>query len=111
MSIGLLFDRAVTIQPMSVLGTDEYNNQTRAPGAPVPNVPARRKRAGVDEENVDRSLQRVEFVYFLPPDVVLTGRDRIVDGDDTFEVFGTPDLIGRRHRPHHLEAAVYRVEG
>ena len=45
--------------------------------------------------------------------VELDGYARLVDGTETFELDGPPELLVRRRggRPHHWEATVRRIEG
>ena len=111
MSLGLLFDRTVSIVPMTAGAEDRYGNTPRSPGAPVAGVPCRRRQLTAQEDVQDRDQQARTFLYFFDPDVVITGRDRILDDGETLEVIGQPDLVGRRHRAHHLELRAALVEG
>lgn len=111
MSIRRLLNRTVTILPMNVISVDRYGNELRSAGTPVPDIPARRHQVAAGEEITDRDEQSRTFEYFFLPDVTITGRDRIVDGDDTLEVLGPPELVARRRRPHHIELRAYQIEG
>lgn len=111
MSFRRLLNRTITILPMDVISVDRYGNEIRGPGTPVPGVRARRHQVDAAEEITDRDEQSRTFEYFLPPDVAITGRDRIVDGDDTLEVLGPPEVVARRRRSHHIELRAYQIEG
>ncbi len=111
MSFRRLLDRTITILPMTVIDMDRYGNEIRSPGTPITGVRARRHQVAAAEEITDRDEQSRTFQYFLPPDVTVTGRDRILDGDDTLDVLGPPELVARRRRPHHIELRAYQIEG
>lgn len=117
MSLRSLLNRRVAVLPMNVVSVDRYNNETRGPGAPIPDVRARRDQIAVAEDLRDRDQQSKTFRYLLALRseaglaVVVTGRDRIQDGTETFEVVGSPETLYRRRRPHHLEATAVLVEG
>lgn len=113
-----LFDRVVTIVPTEVTGTDAHGNDTISDGTPIPNVPAARdplaQGSGTTEELEEAAQQNRTFVYFLPAEVAgvaleVSGHDRIVDSDGTFEIRGPVDEVvaRRRGKIHHLEAVAY----
>jgi len=114
-----LLDRTVTVVPRVVTGTGPRGNDVVEDGTPIVDVPAGRDLVDADETLRNRDQQRGEWIYFLPPAtddgtaITITGHDRIVDGDDVFEVEGPVDHVTRRRggRLHHYEARVYRVEG
>jgi hypothetical protein len=112
-----LLDRTVSIVPTTVQGKDRANNDVRVAGTPILGVRARRDQVAASESLDRRSELATTFVYVLSltaedgTPVVITGRDRIVDGNETFDVQGSPELVQRRRRPHHLEAVVRLVEG
>jgi hypothetical protein len=87
------------------------------PGAPTAGIPARRDQTAGAEDVIDRDQQTTTVLYSLAlrtltgDQVVLSGRDRIVDGDETFEIVGPPELLYRRRRPHHWEARAVLIEG
>lgn len=111
MSFDTLLNRTITILPMNVTGIDRYGNDVIGPGTPIEDVPARRWQVSASEEITDRDEQARTFTYDLPPGVAVTGRDRIIDGDDTLEVLGPPELVYRRRTPHHIELRAYLIEG
>lgn len=117
MSLRSLLNRTVSVVPMNVTTTDRYRSEVRTPGAPIAGIPARRDQVAADEDLRDRDQQARTFVYLLAlrnatgAAVAVSGRDRIVDGDDTLEIVGTPETMYRRRRPHHIEARAVIVEG
>jgi hypothetical protein len=112
-----LCNRRVTVQPMDVLDEDDRGNETRGPGAPIPNVPARRRLLSAEEDRAERSEQARTFHYSLALEsddgtpVMLTGRDRIIDTGETLEVLGAADSVAGASADHHLELRAYIVEG
>ena len=117
MSFRSLLDREVSIVPVVPGVKDRYGNASSVAGEPIDHVPARRDQVRAGEDVRDRDQQTREFVYSFPlrsddgDELELTGYGRIVDGDDTFEIVGTPELLHRRRRPHHWEARAVLVEG
>lgn len=113
MSLRRLSQRRVEIVPMVVVDRDGYGNEVRAPDLvdAQEGVRARREPIAGDEDRRDRTQQIQRFRYFLPPYVVITGRDRIVDDGETFEIDGPPHVAYRRRHRHHIEVTAYRVEG
>lgn len=119
MSFRRLLDRTVTIVPRVVTGTDARGNDVLGDGAPIEDVPAARELLSGDEELQARDQQVETWIYFLPTKkddgtaVTLTGYDRIVDGDERFEIRGRVEEVTRRRTGvlHHYEATVYRIEG
>jgi hypothetical protein len=106
-----MLNRTVSIVPMVETAEDRYGDKPRVPGAPVPGQRCRRRQLTADEDVLDRDQQARTFVYEFLPSVVVTGRDRILDGDDTLEVVGEPNLVTRRHRPHHVLLRASVVQG
>lgn len=111
MSLRQALNRVVSIIPMNVESVDAYHDRHRGPGAEIPNVPTRRDQLQATEDTNDRDQQARTFVYLFLPDVAISGRDRIRDGDDVLEVIGEPDVVSRRRRPHHIEATARIVSG
>lgn len=118
MSFRSLLDRTVTIVPRSVTGTDSRGNDVVADGTPIVGVPAARDSLELSEDLEGRTQTTRRFVYFLPPEhegaaLELGALDRIVDGDETFELDGPVETVTRRRsaKVHHLEAVAYRIEG
>lgn len=120
MSFRDLLDRTVTIVPRVTGSLDVRRNELLVDGTPIVGVPAGRELDyATDEDTDERDRQTARYLYFLPITtddgtlVTLSGYDRIVDGDETFEVDGEPELVIRRRgrRAHHYEARVYRVTG
>lgn len=90
---------------------DRYGGTSPTPGAPIEGVPARRVQVDASEAVVNRDELRTVWRYFFLPNVALTGRDRILDGDDELELLGEPaPMVGRRSL-HHVEALAAIVEG
>lgn len=114
-----LCNRRVTVQPMDVGAKDARGNETRAAGAPIPNVPARRRLLSAEEDRVERDEQARTFHYSLalenaddpPVAVTITGYDRIIDGTDTLEVLGEADVVAGAADPHHIELRATIVKG
>lgn len=113
-----LFDRVVTIVPTTTSGEDAHGNDVLVDGVPVVGVPAARdplaQGSGTSEEIELADQQTRTFVYFLPVEhegaaLEVTGFDRIVDSDGTFEIRGPVDEVvaRRRGKVHHLEAVAY----
>lgn len=122
MSLATLYDRTVDLEVTSADGEDARGNEVRSADT-VAGVPAYRHQLTAEEDTSDRDQQARTFVYMLPVEHVLedetvvdvaellSGRDRIVDGDETFEVLGTPIVATSRGRRHHVEARAFLVEG
>lgn len=117
MSFRSLLNRTVQVVPMTVGAEDRYGNQATTPGTPIDDVPARRDQTSGDEDLVNRDQQVTTVLYSLAlraldgTEVTLSGRSRIVDGAETFEILGPPELLYRRRRPHHWEARAVLIEG
>lgn len=126
MSLHSLLNRTVLLRhvaPAEPATRNAHGNTVRVPGPDSPPIPARRDQTSATENDADRDQQIQNVRYTLPLrvwipgdpgqayEVELTGRDRIVDGDQVFEVVGTPELVYRRRRPHHWEATARLVEG
>lgn len=118
MSVRTRFDRTVDLEITGPTGEDARGNETRATTTTIVGVPAYRAQVAVAEDLADRDQQARTWQYLLPPehdgnDVadLLSGRDRIVDGDETFEVLGAPELATSRGRRKHVLARAYLVEG
>lgn len=90
---------------------DRYNSRPRTPGTPVLDVPTRRDQVEATEDRADRDEQRQQFTYWFLPDVAITGRDQIMDGNETLEVIGQPKQVDGRRGVHHLEVRAQIVEG
>lgn len=99
MSLRLLYDRTVTLQPMNVAAEDSTGTVVLGPGVPVEGVAAMRERVDTSEQLDSRDRQTVRWDYLIPPTVDamhLTGNDRIVDQGVTFEIIGAPEIVRRR---------------
>jgi hypothetical protein len=116
-----MLDREVTWVPTEIV-TDARGNEERVDGTPVPGIRACRELVAVAEDVADDDQQSRTFLYFLAPTVLVdgspvlvepTGRDRIEDGADTFELRGLPEVEAhrRRRKRHHVEAVAYLIEG
>lgn len=115
MSLRTMFDRRVSLEITSPAGKDARGNEVRATST-IENVPAVRGQVSAGEDNLDRDEQARTFIYEFPPvwgafDLaeLLTGRDRIVDGDETFAILGAPVVATSRGRRRHVEARAYLV--
>lgn len=119
MSFRRLLDRTVSLIPTEVDGTDAHGNDVVDEGTPLEGIPAARQQTAADEDTDGVDRQTVDFVYFLPiftddgDELELDGYSKLVDGTDTFDLVGAPELIVRRTggRPHHWELNVRRIEG
>lgn len=121
MSFRRLLDRTISLIPTIVTGQDAHGNDVIADGTELAGVPAARdlleSLSGEDTDGADR--QMIGFVYLIPARlddgtvVELDGYSKLVDGTDTFELVGPPELLTRRRggRPHHWEATVRKIEG
>lgn len=105
MSFRSLLDRTVTLIPTGTSGEDAHGNDVVVDGAPVEGVKTARELAAGDEQANVRDTISARWLYFFLPDVELTGYDRIVDGLETLNIVGPPELVVRRRggRPHHWE--------
>lgn len=117
MSLATLYDRTVDLEISGVTGEDARGNETTE-STTIESVPAYRSQVSAEEDTADRDQQARTFVYVLPIEHgdddladLLTGRDRIVDVDGTFEVLGTPVVATSRGRRHHVEARAFLIEG
>ena len=112
-----MYDRAVTITPRVVTGRDARGNDVVSDGETF-TARALRDLAKIDEDTSDRDQQARTYRYLIEPRdratgalIPVTGYDRIVDNDETFEIIGTPEYVRqrRRGRVHHLELDARRV--
>ena len=101
-------------------GKDDHGNDIVIDGDPLVDVPAGRDLQGEAREDiVARDQQERVFTDFFPAvlddgtELELSGYDRIIDGEDTLEIRGDPEVIVRRRggRVHHIEATAYVIEG
>jgi len=108
-----LLDRTVTIVPRVVTGQDARGNDIVVDGTHQEGVRAGRDQLSAEEDLVGRDQQETTWVYFLPPEVTISGYDRILDDGEILEVRGHPDRVVRRRggRLHHIEAVAYRIQG
>ena len=120
MSFRRLLDRTVTVVPRVVVGQDDRGNDVIEDGDAILDVRAGRDLDRAEEDLRTRDQQETTRVYFLALTaddgtlVELDGYAQIIDGDETFELRGEPEVIvsRRRHgRPHHIEALAYRIAG
>ena len=121
MSFRRMLDRRVSLIPTATSSQDSHGNDVVTEGTALEDVPAARDLdaglSGEDTDGADR--QMIGFVYLIPAflddgtPVELDGYARLVDGTETFELDGPPELLVRRRggRPHHWEAPVRRIEG
>lgn len=116
MSFRALCDREITIVPRVVTGVDARNNEIVEDGESVEGVKAGRDLLDASERITGEDEQSRVFVYLIEPvaaALALTGRDEFIDGDNRYKIRGDPSLITnrRRHRPHHIEAVAYLIDG
>lgn len=58
----------------------------------------------------DENLSIEDWMLFLPPDVEITHRDRVVSGSREFEIVSVPVLVKNEltaNKPHHLEVSLH----
>jgi hypothetical protein len=71
--------------------------------------------SGEDETLVGRDEQRGDMKLFLPPDVTITGRDRVIAESTGFvyQVMGPPRRLREpwNETEHHLEVSLRRIDG
>jgi hypothetical protein len=116
-----LFDRLVTLELSTAGGENGRGNEVRTTST-IDGIPAHRSQSAATEDTADRDQQARTFVYLFPIfavqdgeviDVadVLTGRDRILDGNDTLKILGTPVVATSRGRRLHVKARAFVLEG
>lgn len=112
-----MFDRTVDLELTTPAAEDARGNETRATST-IADVPCYRGQLSAAEDTDDRDQQARTFVYYFPPifgafDLadLLSGRDRIIDGDDTLEVLGAPVVATSRGRARHVEARAFLLDG
>lgn len=117
MSLRTMFDRRVVLELTAADGENARGNEVRSTST-VEGVPCCRGQVTATEDNLDRDQQARTFVYLFPPvfgsfdlAALVDGRDRIVDGDDTFEILGAPVVATSRGRLRHVEVRAYLVDG
>ena len=115
MSFRRLLDRTVTIQPRSV-SSSGTRGDVFSDDAPIAGVKAARDLIASEEDTGDnREQQSKRFRYFLPREVagLFDGHARIVDGGETLEIEGEPEIIVRRRtgKTHHVEVIAYVSTG
>lgn len=121
MSLRTIFDRVVDLELTSSSGKDVRGNEIRS-STTLADVPCFRWQVKAEEDTADRDQQARTFVYLFPVEHVvddevhdlgelMTGRDRIHDGDEILEVLGTPVVPTSRGRRRHVEARAYYEEG
>ena len=64
-----------------------------------------------DEDTSDRDQQTRLWTLYVPADTDITGHDRVVWGDLTFDVVGPPHRAWTPRGEHHIEADLKLVEG
>ncbi len=88
---------------------DDYGNVIVDQGPESAVIRARRVQVGASEDVLDRDQQTGTWIYLLPLRdevgglVAPVGRGWVVDGSETYQVDGEPELVYRRRRPHHWE--------
>lgn len=117
MSLSTLFDRTVELELTTSSAEDARGNETRSSSS-IADVPCYRGQLSAAEDTDDRDQQARTFVYYFPPTFgafdlgnLLSGRDRIVDGDETLEILGAPIVATSRGRARHVEARAFLVDG
>src|SRR5688572_31212954 len=112
MSIARLLTQTVQIEHYDESGVDDHNDPVPAYGDPV-DVDAYVEQRQADEENVSRETAVSGWKLFLPASASVAHRDRVVYGDYTFEVNGTPHEVWnpRTEEVHHIEADLVLIEG
>jgi head-tail adaptor len=63
------------------------------------------------ENEAGRSLEVIDAVVYLRPDVDLKASDRVQIGGVIYRVVGPPQQVKRLGRPHHLIANLTSAEG
>lgn len=118
MSFRSLLNRAVTVQHGTPAATpDAHGNRPRTFTDLAVDVPARREQEEASEQIDGRDQQRRTVIYFLPLSyddedlTILEGQDRILDGDDIYEIDGPPDVVEGTRAAHHLEVRAYLITG
>lgn len=114
MSVRRLLDRRVSIEHRAKTGTNARGNDVVAVTSTDTDVRSARDQISTAEDTGNaREQVSSRYVYFFDRGQALGPLDRIVDGDETFELDGDPDRVTRRRggREHHVEAIAYRITG
>lgn len=112
MSYLALLNRSIQILRQTVTSTDVYGDEVRLPADPDPDpVAARRETLEVDEDERGRDQQVTRYRYFLPAGTAIAGHDTIIDGGETLEVDGPPDIVDGRYGEHHREVIAHLITG
>jgi hypothetical protein len=111
MSLEARMDRSVYVEATTLMEVeDEYGNRLEHAQRFGP-FPALRNQSGATEDQAARDSQVQTFDYILSPSVKVSGYDRIIDGSDTFEVIGTPEVVRGQVGPHHVQLKVRIIRG
>lgn len=110
MSIKRLLHQIVTVQTIVDSVADRYGVAVDAVSGSV-EVAARLEQTESTEVSVGESTIVSDWRAFLPSEVSVTHRDRLVDAyDRTFEVVGAPDTKETPRGPHHLSVRLRFVK-
>jgi hypothetical protein len=109
MSLATLLTEPVTIQTASSGAVDVFNDATTDYSAGT-EVLGRLEQRSAQEVTEGRDTLVSDWVLYLHPDVVVGGRDRVVDQYmRTFEVVGPPIMQRSPRGPHHLQVNLRHV--
>lgn len=102
MTLAGLLTEPVTVQTASDAAVDPSGDVVTSFSAGTVYLGRLEQRAA-QEVTDGRDTFVSDWVLYLHPDVVVNGRDRVVDGfGRTFEVVGAPDMERTPRGPHHL---------
>lgn len=110
MSLNTLFDREVQLVIRGATENDEYGNEVLEDSYRR-RTRCRRSLTSSTEDNLSREQQVRRYTYLFPSKTDLSGLDRIEDGDETLEIFASPELANSLHGTHHVEVHAYIIEG
>lgn len=109
MSLTGLLSQSATVLGFTPGAADEYGNAAES-WVESGVWPARFEQTDGREVTDDRDTQVSDWRVFLPPDVEIGGRDRVVDEHGrTFEVVGPPARQSTPAGPHHVVANLRSV--
>lgn len=103
----LLVDRIDILRLAS--GSDRYGNASRTYTTVAENVAARIEIDGSTEEDEVTSATTARGRIFTRH-LDINAHDRLVSGEETWEVVGQPLVRRKSAQAHHIEATVERVE-
>ena len=111
MSLAGLMTYTVTLQRYLAVGEDEYGDPV-ATFTSIGSSSAWIEQTESREELVGRDRVLADWLLILPVGTTLRAYDRVIHDGMTFEVVGTPGLVGAPDpSKRHLEARLRLVEG